>query len=99
MDSTLELYRGDGTLLADDDNGGRGRCSLLDGTGSAPRDQGAFDLPRRTYYLKVTAAGEGLGAQRIFDYALRVVTRRHIDRPPDARTIRWDGAAGCRRAR
>lgn len=75
VDSALELYRSDGTLLADDDNGGRGRCSLLDGTGSAPRNPGALDLRGGTYLLKVTAAGEGSGPERSFDYRLAVGIR------------------------
>lgn len=76
IDSRLELFAANGTTqLSDDDNGGRGRCSLVDGTGASPKDSGAFDLAPGTYYLRVTGAGSGSGAERSFNYRLAVGVR------------------------
>jgi hypothetical protein len=76
IDSALTLFAPDGTAaLATNDNGGGGLCSLIDGTGAAPADAGAYDLPAGDYYLRVTAAGEGDSPARSFDYRLNVVIR------------------------
>ncbi|XXX77058.1 DVUA0089 family protein [Sorangium sp. So ce134] len=75
MDSRLSLLDAEGTLIADDDDGGRGSCSLLDGTGDAPRHPGAHALPAGTYFLRVRAASGASGSAALFDYRLAVTLR------------------------
>jgi cysteine-rich repeat protein len=78
VDSRLTLYGPTGTLLVDDDDDGRGYCSLIDGTGATAQDNGAKGLAAGTYYLQVrasslTSAQTGPGGQ--FDYRLAVTIR------------------------
>ncbi|MGK3997931.1 DVUA0089 family protein [Sorangium sp. So ce1024] len=75
MDSRLSLLDAKGLSLADDDDGGRGRCSLLDGTGAAPRHPGAHALPAGTYYLRVRGGPGAAGSAAVFDYRLAVTIR------------------------
>jgi hypothetical protein len=79
MDSRLTLYNAAGTQLVDDDDDGRGYCSLIDGTGASPvtaLDTGARALTAGIYYIQVRAstfATSGAGGQ--FDYRLAVTVR------------------------
>jgi cysteine-rich repeat protein len=78
VDSRLTLYGPTLTQLADDDDTGRGYCSVIDGTGAAPVHAGAKALPAGTYYLQVrasslTSAQTGTPGQ--FDYRLAVTLR------------------------
>ncbi|WP_437689510.1 DUF4215 domain-containing protein [Sorangium sp. So ce176] len=75
MDSRLSLLDGEGLIIADDDDGGRGDCSLIDGTGSAPRHPGARALPAGTYFLRVRASSGAAGSAAVFDYRLAVTLR------------------------
>jgi len=56
IDSLLTLFNESGVELGRDDDSGRGFCSRIDGTGSAPADEYAHDLAAGTYYLLVEAA-------------------------------------------
>jgi hypothetical protein len=56
LDSLLTLFDASGVELGRDDDAGRGFCSRIDGTGSAPADAYAHDLAAGTYYLLVEAA-------------------------------------------
>ena len=77
VDSRLTLYTASMTQLVDDDDDGRGFCSLIDGTGSAAQlDVGAHALAAGTYYIQVRAssfAQTGAGGQ--FNYRLAVSAR------------------------
>jgi cysteine-rich repeat protein len=75
VDSTLSLLDETGALITSDWDGGRGYCSLLDGTGSTPRNASARnDSPvARTLFLRVQATGTI--AQRQFQYRLQVTLR------------------------
>jgi cysteine-rich repeat protein len=76
IDSRLTLYNPAGMQLVEDDNAGRGFCSLIDGTGAAPLHGAAKNLPGGTYYLQVRAstfAPAGAGGQ--FDYRLAISIR------------------------
>jgi cysteine-rich repeat protein len=76
IQSRLTLYDATATPLADDDVGqGRGLCSLLDGTGTAPLHSGAHGLPPGVYYLRVAASSVAAGASALFDYRLAVTVR------------------------
>ena len=55
------------------DGEGRGYCSLIDGTGSAPLHSGARQLVPGTYYLQVRSAQPGATGQ--FDYRLFITVR------------------------
>lgn len=78
IDSALTLYHVSGVLLGGDDDGGRGLCSRIDGTGASPADAYASRLPADTYLLKVAAApfaqrpGDPRGR---FEYRLVVTIR------------------------
>jgi cysteine-rich repeat protein len=76
IDSFLTLYDGTGTLLASDDDSGRGYCSAIDGTGSAPRNPSAHNLAPGTYYLEVKAAAGATMATGVFNYKLAVTVRQ-----------------------
>lgn len=56
IDSRITLYNSLGAQLEDDDDTGRGFCSLVDGTGTAPQDPGAHDLAAGTYFVQVRAS-------------------------------------------
>ena len=74
--SRLTLFDATATQLADDDAGqGRGLCSLLDGTGTAPLSPGAHGLLPGVYYLRVAASSAAVGASAQFDYKLAVTVR------------------------
>ncbi|MFO0760918.1 MAG: DUF4215 domain-containing protein [Byssovorax sp.] len=76
VDSFLELYDGNGTLLASDEDGGRGFCSAIDGTGSTPFYAGAGNLPAGQYYLDVRASPNAASmAAAQFDYRLVLTVR------------------------
>jgi cysteine-rich repeat protein len=76
VDSRLTLYNAQGTQLVDDDDDGRGYCSLIDGTGASPLDAGAKGLAAGTYYLLVRASTfASTGAAGQFDYRLAVTIR------------------------
>jgi cysteine-rich repeat protein len=76
IDSRLTLFNAAGLQLSDDDDDGRGYCSKLDGTGSAPIDAGSHNLAAGTYFIAVRAssfAQSGVNGQ--FDYKLIVTVR------------------------
>ncbi|WP_437762422.1 DVUA0089 family protein [Sorangium sp. So ce281] len=75
IDSRLSLLDAAGSLIADDDDGGRGNCSILDGTGDAPRHPGAHALPAGRYFLRVRAASGASGTAALFAYRLAVTLR------------------------
>ncbi|WP_437296985.1 DVUA0089 family protein [Sorangium sp. So ce426] len=75
IDSRLSLLDAAGALIADDDDGGRGNCSILDGTGDAPRHPGAHALPAGRYFLRVRAASGASGTAALFAYRLAVTLR------------------------
>lgn len=56
VDSRLTLYNAQGVQLVDDDDEGRGYCSMIDGTGSVPLDAGAHNLAAGTYFVQVRAS-------------------------------------------
>ncbi|MBZ5714274.1 DUF4215 domain-containing protein [Nannocystis pusilla] len=56
IDSELTLFNAQGVEIANDDDDGRGFCSLIDGTGSSPLDTGAHGLAAGTYYVQVKAS-------------------------------------------
>lgn len=59
LDSTMSLYGPDGvSLLADDMDGGRGTCSLIDGTGMSPLHPAAHGLSAGNYFIAVTGSGK-----------------------------------------
>jgi cysteine-rich repeat protein len=73
IDSLLTLYNAAGTSLTSDNDSGRGECSLIDGTGSAPLNAGAKNLTAGTYYIQVESNGGGSGT--LFAYRLDVTIR------------------------
>jgi len=75
IDSRLTLYKGDGTTqIAQDNDGGRGTCSKIDGTGGLlQKTPAAHGLPADTYYLKVDSIASGGAAQ--FKYRVAVTVR------------------------
>jgi len=73
MDSELVLEDASGTVLVDDDNGGRGLCSRIDGRGAFPTNPAAHDLAPGTYYLRViSSAAAGVGPTAVFNYRVAV---------------------------
>jgi cysteine-rich repeat protein len=76
VDSRLTLYTSGSALLANDDDSGRGYCSLIDGTGTSPLHPGAKALPGGTYLLQVRASPlSQTNAMGQFDYRLVVTIR------------------------
>jgi cysteine-rich repeat protein len=76
IDSYLELYDVDANLLAADEDGGRGFCSAIDGTGLAAFYPAAGNLPAGTYYLNVRASPNAASqAAAQFDYRLALTVR------------------------
>ena len=77
VDSRLMLYDSTGALLVDDDNDGRGLCSMIDGTGDfAALDINAAGLSPGTYFLRVRASSNAqLGPSGQFDYRLAITLR------------------------
>lgn len=74
MDSQLTFFTSAGVQRADDDDEGRGFCSMIDGTGSNPIDANAHALPGGTYYLRV-GAHSTTSTSGQFDYKLAVTVR------------------------
>ncbi|MEP7121493.1 MAG: DUF4215 domain-containing protein [Byssovorax sp.] len=76
IQSRLTLFDAGAMQLADDDVGqGRGLCSLVDGTGTAPLQAGAHALAPGVYYLRVAASSAAVGAAAQFDYRIAVTVR------------------------
>jgi cysteine-rich repeat protein len=77
VDTLMKLYDPGGTLLAQDEDGGRGLCSLLDGSGNSPLTLLAKNptLTRRTYYLSVERSPMAFGQAQQFVYRLQVTIR------------------------
>ncbi len=77
VDSRLTLYNAAGTSLGDDDDTGRGFCSLLDGTGASPAVTGLKNTGTSTvtWYLMVRGSSIGSGANLQFQYRLQVTVR------------------------
>jgi cysteine-rich repeat protein len=73
MDSLLTLFNAAATQLDQDDDGGRGQCSAIDGTGAAPRNGSAHNLGAGTYFLLVKAFGTGANSH--FNYNLVITVR------------------------
>jgi uncharacterized repeat protein (TIGR01451 family) len=68
LDSSLVLYDPSGSWITEDQNSGRGLCSLIDGTGiAAPADGAAHNLAGGTYFLAVMDGGGST-----FNYRLAV---------------------------
>lgn len=75
VDSRLRLLDADGLVLVDDDDEGRGYCSLIDGTGLVPLQAEASTLAGGTYYLEVSASSAATASAAEFQYRLAVTTR------------------------
>jgi cysteine-rich repeat protein len=78
LDSRLTLFDDTGAELADDDDGSRGYCSLIDGTGASPQYPGARNASTtsKTYYLMVRASTfSQTNADGQFAYRLQVTVR------------------------
>lgn len=73
MDSYLTVYNVTGTVLATNDDSGRGFCSLLDGTGSAPASAALHGLAAGTYYIAVTSSTLASGADAQFNYRVAIL--------------------------
>jgi cysteine-rich repeat protein len=78
IDSLLTLYNASGAAIGEDDDAGRGFCSLIDGTGAPAANGFASQLAGGLYYVQVQANslaqvdGEPLGQ---FNYRLVVTIR------------------------
>jgi hypothetical protein len=77
VDSFLTLFDQNGLLINSDDDTGRGFCSLIDGTGTAPLDPSARNgtADAQTYYLMVTASNLASTSGGQFVYRLQVTIR------------------------
>jgi cysteine-rich repeat protein len=78
IDSRLTLYNQAFTQLVDDDDDGRGFCSLIDGSGTTPLDVNAKNATGTTqiYYLQVRASSfSQTGIDGQFVYRLQVTIR------------------------
>jgi hypothetical protein len=77
VDSRLTLFGPTGTQLVDDDDDGRGFCSLIDGTGSSPLDSAAKNTGTSpvTMYLMVRSSTLATTAGSQFVYRLQVLIR------------------------
>jgi cysteine-rich repeat protein len=74
VDSTVTLFNAAAVSLVVDGDGGRGFCSLIDGTGNAPKNVPAHGLAAGTYYLQVKGfSTTGVNSQ--FNYNLHVTVR------------------------
>jgi cysteine-rich repeat protein len=69
IDSKITLFNSAGTQLGSDDDGGRGFCSIVDGTGTTATHTWARALPAGTYFIQVNSA-VAAGAASQFDYKL-----------------------------
>ena len=77
IDSRLTLYDQAGVQLVDDDDDGRGYCSLIDGLGTVPHDTAAKNASgaAQIYYVLVRASSFAQGATDVageFVYRLSV---------------------------
>jgi cysteine-rich repeat protein len=78
VDSRLRLLDDTGTELATDDDDGRGYCSLIDGTGTTPRDAAARNSTTmsKTFYIEVDESPFAVDMNGTeFDYRLQVTIR------------------------
>ncbi|MDB4955129.1 MAG: Multiple EGF-like-domain protein 3 precursor [Myxococcales bacterium] len=77
IDSLLTLYDETGAVLVDNDDAGRGYCSLIDGTGEVPSDDAARNATAaaKTYYLQVRASSSAATGADSFVYRLQVTLR------------------------
>ena len=79
LDSRVTLYDPTGVQLVDDDDDGRGFCSMIDGTGAGTtrQDPNAHNLPAGTYYVQVRAStfSQGMDIEGQFTYRLAVTVR------------------------
>jgi len=77
VDSRLTLFDQNGVQLADDDDGGRGFCSQIDGTGPLPFDPAARNNSNtaRPYYLMVRRSVASGTVRGLFVYRLQVTFR------------------------
>lgn len=78
VDSRLTLLDDAGVQLVDDDDDGRGFCSMIDGTGATPLDATARNAgtTSKTYYLMVRASSfSQTGAAGVFMYRLQLTLR------------------------
>ncbi len=74
IDSRLTLFDQNGNLLTDDDDTGRGFCSLIDGSGTAPLDPPSRNntSETQTYYLMVHQSTLATTSGGQFVYRLQV---------------------------
>jgi cysteine-rich repeat protein len=74
IDSRLSLFDQNGVQIADDDDAGRGFCSLIDGSGTVPLDGTARNTSGapQTYYLMVQQSTLATTAGGTFVYRLQV---------------------------
>ena len=77
VDSRLTLLDQNGVELVDDDDSGRGYCSLIDGTGSSPIDPAARNTSptAQPYYLMVRRSTLANATRGVFVYRLQVTFR------------------------
>jgi cysteine-rich repeat protein len=78
VDSRLMLYDDAGTLLTEDNDTGRGLCSLIDGTGTTPLDptsRNTSSTMAKTYYLVVGRSPLASTTGGQFVYRLQVTVR------------------------
>jgi hypothetical protein len=76
IDSRIRLLGPTGTDLGNDDDLGRGFCSLVDGTGAVPLSAFASNLAGGIYFIRVEASSPGgATAAGQFDYRLVVTVR------------------------
>ena len=76
MDTALLIYDASASLITDDDDDGRGLCSLLDGTGATPFDSGLKNTGTTpvTWYLRVDYSFD-ISTPSNFQYRLQVTLR------------------------
>src|SRR5690606_25462875 len=77
VDSRLTLFNEAGLQIVDDDDAGRGFCSMIDGSGAAPLDPAARNISTsdQIYYLMVRRSNFAVGTQQQFVYRLQVSFR------------------------
>ncbi len=77
VDSFLTVFDQNGVLINSDDDTGRGFCSLIDGTGSAPLDPAARNgtADPQIFYVMVTASTLASTSGGQFVYRLQVTIR------------------------
>ena len=76
VDTFFTLTDSTGKQLEIDDDAGRGFCSLIDGTGTAPANPGASNLAAGTYYVHVKASDLSDPPDTEFIYRLAVTVRK-----------------------